>query len=446
MKTLQFIQKNLIWSIPLFMILGLIFGLYFEASPLKTTILPLTFLMVYPMMVNLNFKQVLSKGDAKLQIVTQLINFLILPFLGLFIGKFFFPDSPFVIMGLLLTSLLPTSGMTISWTGFAKGNMTAAVKMTVIGLILGSVLTPVYLQFLVGSQVEIPLGQVFKEIIIIVFLPMTLGYITQVVLIKQYGNAHYQKDLKPKFPPFSTLGVLGIVFVAIALKSKVIVADPTALLKYILPLVVMYGVNFLLSTLIGKYFFKRGDGIALVYGTVMRNLSIALAIAMAVFKENGSEIALIIALAYIIQVQAGAWYVRFTSKIFGPVPPDVAKDIMHVGVFTIDSSMSINSAIDLLEREHIHSLVVVDKESKLKGILTTRAIFDHVVINNDIHHPIYNIKLEDIITFDELTPIQLVAREMTDHKSYKAIVVDAQKQPLGIITETMYLEKLTKLI
>ncbi|MBE9067655.1 arsenic resistance protein, partial [Leptolyngbya cf. ectocarpi LEGE 11479] len=57
------------------------------------------------------------------------------------------------------------------------------------------------------------------------------------------------------------------------------------------------------------------------YGTVMRNLSIALAIAMTAFgKEQGAEIALIIAMAYIIQVQAAAWYVRFSDRIFGPVP------------------------------------------------------------------------------------------------------------------------------
>lgn len=54
----------------------------------------------------------------------------------------------------------------------------------------------------------------------------------------------------------------------------------------------------------------------IVYGTVMRNLSIALAIAMGVFGEQGSEIALVIALAYIIQVQAAAWYVKFTDRIF----------------------------------------------------------------------------------------------------------------------------------
>ena len=64
---------------------------------------------------------------------------------------------------------------------------------------------------------------------------------------------------------------------------------------------------------------KRNDAIALLYGTVMRNLSIALAVTMNAFGEQGSEAALIISLAYIIQVQSAAWFVKFTDSIFGPL-------------------------------------------------------------------------------------------------------------------------------
>jgi ACR3 family arsenite transporter len=49
----------------------------------------------------------------------------------------------------------------------------------------------------------------------------------------------------------------------------------------------------------------------------MRNLSIALAIAMGVFGAKGAEVALLISLAYIVQVQAAAWYVKFTDRLFG---------------------------------------------------------------------------------------------------------------------------------
>jgi ACR3 family arsenite transporter len=314
------LKKNLVWSIPAFMIAGLIVGALVNPAPLKSLIIPLTFLMVYPMMINLQVQKVFSGGDLKVQLVTQLINFAIVPFFAYGLGYVFFgEDRVLVWLGLLLASLLPTSGMTISWTGFAKGNISAAVKMTVIGLILGSIATPFYVQWLLGATVEIPMGDIFRQIILIVFLPLVLGVVTRMILIQQVGQDKYNKNLKQKFPAFSTLGVLGIVFVAMALKSKDIIANPLLLLSFLVPLAILYVGNFLLSTLVGKYFFNRGDAIALVYGTVMRNLSIALAIAMTAFgKEQGSEIAIIIAMAYIIQVQAAAWYVKFTDKIFGP--------------------------------------------------------------------------------------------------------------------------------
>jgi len=316
---LKQLQKNLIWSIPLFMVLGLIFGYFFQVTFLKSWIIPLTFLMVYPMMVTLNIKELVSKGGNKLQFTALLINFGVTPFLGYFIGKLFFPENHLIVLGLLLTSLLPTSGMTISWTGFAKGNVSAAVKMTVIGLIVGSLATPIYLKILMGESVSISLAAVFSQILFIVFLPLLAGFLTQLFLKKQWGIEKYEKEFKPKFPLISTVGVLGIVFVSMALKSSSIISNPIILLYYLVPLALLYLINFFISTLIGKLFFSRGDGIALVYGTVMRNLSIALAVAMGVFGESGSEIALIISLAYIIQVQAAAWYIKFTDRIFGTI-------------------------------------------------------------------------------------------------------------------------------
>jgi arsenite transporter len=315
---LKKIQKHLIVVIPIVMIAGFLMGLVMNPAPLKQLIMPLTFLMVYPMMVNMQLKKVIEGGDLKVQVVTQALNFTVIPLCAFLIGKIAFPDAPFVALGLLLASLLPTSGMTISWTGMAKGNMAAAVKMTVFGLLIGSILTPIYIKGLMGTVIEIPMAKIFKQILIVVVLPLILGNLTQRLMIHRYSLARYQKEFKPIFPPFSTLGVVGIVFVAMALKANSIASNPTQLVTLILPLLVLYGLNFTLSTIIGKLFFQRDDAIALVYGTVMRNLSIALAIAMTAFGQDGSEIALIIALAYIIQVQAAAWYVKFTDRIFGP--------------------------------------------------------------------------------------------------------------------------------
>jgi ACR3 family arsenite efflux pump ArsB len=305
-------------AIPAMMAAGFLFGLATDAGWLKSLIIPFTFLMVYPMMVTLRIKKVLEGGDGRAQLLTQLINFGIIPFVAFGLGRLFFPESPFMALGLLLASLVPTSGMTISWTGFAKGNLEAAVKMTVVGLILGSLATPFYVQWLLGAHVTVDTASVMKQIAFIVFLPMVAGFATQQLLVAKLGQKGFQETWAPRFPSLSTIGVLGIVFIAIALKAGAIVAKPHQLLAIFVPLFILYAVNYTLSTFTGKGLLPRGDAIALVYGTVMRNLSIALAVAMNAFGPQGSDAALVIALAYIIQVQSAAWYVKLTDRVFGP--------------------------------------------------------------------------------------------------------------------------------
>ena len=312
---LAFFQKNLIYSIPTSMIIGVLVGYFFEVAFLEVLILPLIFLMIYPMMVNLQIKKVLSGSDMKVQLVTQLINFGVIPFLAFGLGQLFFADEPMIALGILLIGLIPSSGMTISWTGFGDGNIDAAMKMTVIGLVLGALLTPFYAEFLMGASVPIPILYILQKIALIVFLPMVAGFLTQRVILWKYGREKYQRDIKKRFPMLSTLGVLGVVAVAMALRAEVIVSQPAMLLVLLIPLILFYVVCFVFSILIAKYFFSKEDGVALLNGVVLRNLSIALAVAMTAFGPEGSGMVLIISLAYIIQVQSAAWYIRYTDRL-----------------------------------------------------------------------------------------------------------------------------------
>ncbi|MGM0654539.1 MAG: universal stress protein [Thermodesulfobacteriota bacterium] len=319
---LRKMSKNLTLAIPAMMLAGFTFGMFMDAAFLKSLIIPFTFLMVYPMMVTLNIQKVFEGGDVKAQVLTQAINFGVVPFLAYFMGLIFFKDQPYMALGLLLAGLVPTSGMTISWTGFAKGNLAAAVKMTVIGLTLGSIATPLYVRMLMGTSIEIDMAAIFKQIVVIVFIPMAAGYLTRRALVKKHGENGFKTSVAPKFPPLSTLGVVGIVFIAMALKARAIAAAPSMLAYILIPLVIIYGFNFTFSSFVGKRFLSRGDAIALVYGSVMRNLSIALAIAINAFGKEGASAALVVAVAYIIQVQSAAWYVKLTDRIFGPASLD----------------------------------------------------------------------------------------------------------------------------
>jgi ACR3 family arsenite transporter len=131
-NALTMLQKNLVWSIPISMAFGLVYGYLLDASPLKQFIIPVTFVMVYPMMVTLNVQSIFKGRDSRLQLGTQVINFVFIPILAYAIGKIFFSGElekyGLWAVGLFLIGVLPTSGMTISWTGFAKGNKEAAIR------------------------------------------------------------------------------------------------------------------------------------------------------------------------------------------------------------------------------------------------------------------------------------------------------------------------------
>jgi ACR3 family arsenite transporter len=116
---------------------------------------------------------------------------------------------------------------------------------------------------------------------------------------------------------YSTLGLLGIVFSAMALKAETILSNPADLLLLFVPLVVFYAFTFVVGTFLGRSLFGRDDAIALIYGVAPKNLSIALAISMNAFGQEGADIALIIALAYVIQLQTSAWCNRFVDRCFG---------------------------------------------------------------------------------------------------------------------------------
>lgn len=316
MKYMRWLSKNLSLSIPLFLLLGLAAGLTLPTENLSVLIAPLTLLMVYPMMVGVKPKQLLVGGDNAVQIWAIAINFMFIPLIAFLLGRIFFAEQPELALGLLLASLLPTSGMTISWTGFAKGNLPAAIKLTLVGLFLGSLLTPFYVKVLLGSEIPVKLGLVFQQILLFIAIPLIAGQITRTFLVRKHGVETFQKKYAPQFPPFSSLGVLGIVFVAMALKGPDLLESPSLVLRLLVPLLILYSINYVVSTLIARKRLNRGDGIALVYGTVMRNLSIALALSMTAFGEAGAQAALLIALAYIIQVQSAALYVKFSEKLF----------------------------------------------------------------------------------------------------------------------------------
>lgn len=306
--------KRLVYLIPISMLLGLIAGAIWDVQKLSVLVLPMTMLMVYPMLISFKPKDALSADYIRPVGLSMVINFIILPLVAFAFAWLFFRDEPNLFVGMILAGLFPTSGMTISWTGFAKGNVKAAVQMTVIGLILASLLAPVYLLVLAGKVVEMDVRNVLFTILLVIGVPMVAGSITRVVIVKARGEEEFRR-LVPVYQGISTLGVLAIVFIAIALKARMIIEQPMLLLWVLIPVTLFYTINYAAAILTGRLLLPRKDAVAVVYGTVMRNLSIALGLAVASF---GAEAALVLSAAFIVQVQSAAWSVKFMGALGRP--------------------------------------------------------------------------------------------------------------------------------
>ncbi|MFW6319175.1 MAG: arsenic resistance protein [Bacillota bacterium] len=314
MIMLTWIQKHIVQSIIIGMGIGFTIGALFDTSIAQSSVLFLSIMMVYPMMVTLNYRSLLSKGSIKLQIITQMINFILLPFLAYIFGIIFFRDYVSFRIAILLIALLPTSGMTVSWTAMSKGNVKEAIRMIIIGLILGGLLTPLYLNLYIGETSNVSFLVILNQIIYIIFIPMVLGFLTQMILIKKYTKSIFDLHIKPIFPKFSTLAVVTLITVVVSLRAEMLLNNPEVLLIIIGPILLGYIIMFFLSHYIGTLLFFIKDRIALVNGTAIRSLSLAMAIALTVFKDIGADIALIIAVAFIIQAQLAATYAKMMIK------------------------------------------------------------------------------------------------------------------------------------
>lgn len=310
-KVFFYPSKNLVIAIPAVLALGFLTGLVTDTSFLRHYILVLTFLMIYPTMIGFKVREAFDLSHRKTVLMSFAVNFLLIPAFAYGAGLLLLRNSPDMFVGLMMISLFPTSAMTISWTMLNKGNVAAAIKITSISLLLGSFLAPWYLYAMVGKLVTVNVGHTFQTILLVVVLPMVAGAVTFRMLRRIFSEEEYVLRVKHLFPAVSVWFLMLLIFASISMKAKSMTENPAYLVNAILILVVFYGFNFFLSTLAARWTLGPADGYALLYGTVMRNLSIALGIAVSAF---GPETALVVTLAFIIQVQGAAWYGKLAPK------------------------------------------------------------------------------------------------------------------------------------
>ena len=304
-------SKNISITIPTALVLGFLTGVIFDTSLLKQLILPITVFMIYPTMIGFKGGEICNLSHGKFMLTVMGLNFILIPMVAYLLGIQFLIDDPQLFAGLAIAALLPTSNMTIAFTMLSKGNVSAAIKMTTISLLAGSLLAPWYLYFMLGEYVPIDILATLKTIAVVILLPLIAGVLTYNYMLKRYSQDHFQKNIKPYLPAFSAWGMILIVFISMSINAQGIASHFNVLLTAFAVQLLFYAINYLIVILIGRRLFEEKDSLTLVFSTALRNLSVSIGLAATSFGPNA---ALMVSLAFLIQGQVAAQFIKLNEK------------------------------------------------------------------------------------------------------------------------------------
>ncbi len=305
-------QKYLLLAIPIAILLGIVIGLLFNTTFLKPTVTIAAIIMIYAMMIGINFKELTQIKNSKVIYLATLYNFTIVPIIAYAIGKIILIEHDMMFAGLLLIASFPTSGMTISWTAMQKGNVSSAIKLTISSLLIGTIFAPFYLSKIIGESIDINIISIISKIALVVLVPILLGHVTYKILLRRYTIAQFKEQIKPNLSSLSVWSMLYLVFVSISMKANALITDPIHLIYSFITIIVFYVLIYTITVTIAKFVFKRENAIVFINSIVLRNLSIALGIAFTTF---GPQAALIITIGYMVQQQSFALYVKILETL-----------------------------------------------------------------------------------------------------------------------------------
>ena len=310
----QFFRKNLFYLVLASMLFGFIFG--WQAPSLahqsKAFIIPILFLMIYVMIVPMEFRELIDVRKYKKETLFGVLAILVLAPLIAWLVNFLLPEKyNFLKAGLILAATMPPGGMIVSWTGLLDANVELAMILQTVTFILAIVAIPLTLSLLLAKSVHFSQMLLIKNILLYIFLPLIAGFITQLILRKKYPKEKI-KSWKPSLATISGLCALAVVFIATGLKTKEIISHPQVLLWGLGLAFLYYLITFLVSLFTTGLLINSYDNqMPIVYGTACKNLSIGIALALSVFSGT---VVLGLVFCYMIQMPMLSLFYRFIRK------------------------------------------------------------------------------------------------------------------------------------
>jgi len=296
------------------MFFGFLFGWQFQgfAPKLKALIVPLLFLMIYVMIVPMEFRESVDLRKYKKETLLGIFAILVLAPLIAYFVNFILPEKyDFLKAGLILAATMPPGGMIVSWTGLLDASVELAMILQTVTFVLAIVAIPLTLSLLLSKSIHFSKILLVENILLYIFVPLIVGFITQLILKKKYSKEKI-KSWKPTLATISGLCALGVVFISVSLKTKAIITHPQVLLWGVLLAFIYYLITFLASLFTAGLFVDSYDNqMPIVYGTACKNLSIGIALALSVFK---GPVVLGVIFCFMIQMPMLSLFYKFIRK------------------------------------------------------------------------------------------------------------------------------------
>ena len=255
----------------------------------------LIWVMIYPMMMKVDFKSVKQVGkNPKGLIVTWVVNWLIKPFTMYGIASFFLmvvfkglitPDlATEYLAGAVLLGAAPCTAMVFVWSTLTKGNPAyTVVQVATNDLIILIAFVPI-VKFLLGvSDVSVPYTTLFISVFLFVVVPLFGGIITRMNMIKKRGSEYFEQTFLHKFDNATTIGLLLTLVLIFASQTEVILSNPLHIVLIAVPLIIqtffIFGIAYVACRLL-KLPYDVAAPAGMIGASNFFELAVAVAIAL----------------------------------------------------------------------------------------------------------------------------------------------------------------------
>lgn len=266
-KNMGLFERYLSLWIAMCIAAGVILGDYFPAVFAQITALEfahvnlvvavLIWVMIYPMMVQIDFSAVKNIGQRPQGLLlTLVVNWLIKPFtmaaLGWLFFKVLFADwvdpqtAQEYIAGMILLGVAPCTAMVFVWSQLTKGDPNyTLVQVSVNDVIMIFAFAPICAFLLGVTDIHVPWETLIISVVLYVLLPLTAGVMTRRWLETKSGpNANQQlQHFLASCKPWSVIGLLATVVLLFAFQAQTILTKPQAIFLIAIPLLIQtYGI------------------------------------------------------------------------------------------------------------------------------------------------------------------------------------------------------------